>query len=227
MEIICYGDSVTRGISFVRGRLRILKENYPAILQKIIGNQGDIVNKGIFNDDSDLLLKRLDKDVLELNPDVVLIHIGGNDCNFHWDQVAENPDNEHQPIVTINQYKSNIKEMIERIKESGAVPILLTLLPIDPKRYYDYLTTIYDKSIAHLIASHGGIGHWHGLYNRSLNQVIKSTDVLSIDIRTAFKETGDLAMLLNDDGIHPSAKGYSVMAESVMRGLQSLKETMK
>ena len=32
-----------------------------------------------------------------LEPDVVLIEYGGNDCDFNWDEVAKNPEADHQP----------------------------------------------------------------------------------------------------------------------------------
>ncbi|MBM7646168.1 lysophospholipase L1-like esterase [Scopulibacillus daqui] len=222
MKIVCFGDSVTRGVSYIRGRLRIIKETYPSILQEYLGDQNEVLNKGVFNDNSDLLVKRLDKDVLSQKPDAVLIQIGGNDCNFHWDEVAKRPDDEHEPIVPLNRYLNNIKVMIDQIKEMGAVPILSTLLPLDPKRYYEHISRMNNKSIAHWIAACGGIEHWHGMYNRALKKIIKSNHVLSIDIRTAFKESNDLSVLLSDDGIHPSPEGYSVMAGIIKQGLRGL-----
>ncbi|WP_132748011.1 SGNH/GDSL hydrolase family protein [Scopulibacillus darangshiensis] len=223
MKIVCFGDSVTRGISFVRGRIRILKENYPALLQKKLGSEHNVINKGVFNDNSDLLLSRLDKDVLSLKPQVVLIHIGGNDCNFHWDQVESCPEEDHAAIVPLERYINNIKKMAERIKAAGAEPVLFTLVPIDPARYYKYLMTMYKSAIAHWIGLCGGIGYWHGLYNRALNEWITSSGIRSIDIRNAFKGKADLNDLINDDGIHPSAEGYSAIADIVADQLRLLK----
>ena len=112
MKIICFGDSLTRGVSFVKGRVRIIKDNYPAFLEKLfsVNNPEDtiVLNKGVFNDNSDLLMKRLEKDVLSEKPNYVLLNVGGNDCNFKWQEVAENPDKNHDPIVPISQYIENI-----------------------------------------------------------------------------------------------------------------------
>ena len=56
MKIICFGDSLTRGVSVVKGRLRILKDNYPAFLQELFTQKGEkditVINKGVFNDNS-------------------------------------------------------------------------------------------------------------------------------------------------------------------------------
>ncbi|WP_027417931.1 SGNH/GDSL hydrolase family protein [Aneurinibacillus terranovensis] len=226
MRIVCFGDSVTRGISFVEGRLRILKDNYPALLQKTLTslNNVQVINKGVFNDNSNLLMDRLNSDVLSLSPDYVLVEIGGNDCNFKWEEVARCPEEQHEPIVPLDKYIENIKQLIGSLRKSGAVPVLLTLPPLDPVRYYKKLVQTYGQGIAHWIALCGGIEHWHGLYNRYLTEMINAWNVRSIDIRTAFKKAGDLSLLLSDDGIHPTLEGYRVMSREVCEGLRPYME---
>ncbi|MFJ7310886.1 SGNH/GDSL hydrolase family protein [Peribacillus frigoritolerans] len=77
MKIVCFGDSLTRGISYVRGCLRIIKENYPNSLAKLTESLPfvEVLNKGVFNDNSDLLVSRIEKDVMSENPDIVLIEV--------------------------------------------------------------------------------------------------------------------------------------------------------
>lgn len=220
MKIVCFGDSVTRGISFMNGRLRIVKANYPSLLQGALKSLGiDVLNKGVFNDNSDLLVHRLEDDVLSEQPDYVLIEIGGNDCNFRWDEVALRPDDEHEPIVPLERYLQNLRTLVERVQKNNSVPVLMNLLPLDPVRYYQQVAATYGKAVAHWIAHCGGIEHWHGMYNRSLCQLIGRLDVLTIDLRTAFKKAADLAVLLSDDGIHPTEAGYKVMSEAIQSSL--------
>lgn len=224
MKIVCFGDSVTRGITFVRGRFKIIKDNYPAQLQHLLGDRDEVINKGVFNDNSDLLVKRLDKDVLELHPDLVLVNIGGNDCNFHWDQVALLPEEEHVPIVPLERYLSNISEIAERITLSGAVPVILSLLPLDPTRYYRSLMKHYSHSIGHWISYCGGIEHWHGMYNRALKHLVQKINVPYLDVRSAFKLKGSFSELINEDGLHPTAKGYRALAEIVFSEMPLLRQ---
>jgi hypothetical protein len=56
MYISCFGDSITRGASYVKGRLRIIKESYPAFLHQLflVEPVTIIQNKGTFNDKSNL-----------------------------------------------------------------------------------------------------------------------------------------------------------------------------
>lgn len=224
MTIVCFGDSVTRGISYVHGRLRILKDNYPSLLSKVLEPMGSytVLNKGVFNDNSTLLVERLDRDVLDVSPDYVLIEIGGNDCNFRWDEVAVHPDDPHEPTVPLQNFLNNIRTIVERVQHAGAVPVLMSILPLDPVRYYERLFETYGKSIAHWIALCGGIEHWHGRYNRALKKLSSSMTVATIDLRTTFKRSADLQVLISDDGIHPTSEGYQVMAEAIARGLMPL-----
>jgi lysophospholipase L1-like esterase len=223
MYISCFGDSITRGVSYVKGRLRIIKENYPAFLQQLfLEEPGTIIqNKGVFNDNSNLLIQRLQKDIINEIPDIVLICIGGNDCNFKWDEVANAPDEKHKPIVQIQNYISNVKTIVNKIRDTGITPVIVTLPPLDPARYYRSISNTYGTAISHWISSVGGIEHWHGLYNRSLNALIQQMNVVSIDVRSALKMAGNLRGYISDDGIHLTPEGYSVMSKKIYSDLKS------
>ncbi|MGE6259146.1 SGNH/GDSL hydrolase family protein [Heyndrickxia sporothermodurans] len=231
MKIICFGDSLTRGVSFVKGRLRIMKENYPSYLQGLFPTSNnetvEVVNKGVFNDNSDLLISRLSKDVLNEKPDYTIIGVGGNDCNFNWDEVAKHPEEQHTPIVPIDRYLENIKVLITTVKDSGITPIILNLPPLDPVRYYKFIADKYGPSISHWISLLGGIEHWHGLYNRSLNKLIKDLDVLKIDVRSALKQADDLFDLISDDGIHLTSKGYKIVSTEIFKGITNSMDNNK
>ncbi|MFY4776568.1 SGNH/GDSL hydrolase family protein [Metabacillus sp. RGM 3146] len=218
MKIICFGDSLTRGVSLVKGRLRIIKKNYPYYLEEFLSNKKStitVINKGVFNDNSDFLLKRLEKDVIEENPDYVIILIGGNDCNFKWNEIVENPDLEHEAMVPIERYIENVKTMIGSMRESGITPVVTTLPTLDPVRYYKFLSNQYSSSISHWICLAGGIEHWHGLYNDSLTKLADELNVEKIDVRTALKQAGSLQDLVSDDGIHLTSAGYRVLGKEI------------
>lgn len=219
-RIVCFGDSVTRGITLVQGRMRILKENYPALLQMALGRERvDVINQGVFNDNSDKLVERLEADVLSVNPDYVLIEIGGNDCNFNWGEVAQHPDDEHQPVVPLDRYVQNVKQLVLQIQKRGPVPIVLSLPPLDPARYYRHVFSQHGKSVAHWIALCGGIEYWHGNYNQSLNQMLSLIGAKTVDIRKAFTQLTDWSSLLSEDGIHPSADGYQLISRVLTEAL--------
>ena len=224
MRMVCLGDSVTRGVSYVRGRLRIVKNNYPALLQSEVMETYpvEVLNKGVFNDNSDGLVHRFEKDVLESGADVVLVEIGGNDCNFRWDEVALRPDSEHAAIVPLERYLSNLTKIVETCRKAGIIPVVLTILPLDPIRYYKHISSQYGQNIAHWIGVCGGIEHWHGMYNRALKQLVQYLNILSIDVRTGFERAGNLADLLSDDGVHPTETGYQVLSQLVAQEMRAV-----
>jgi len=69
--IICFGDSLTFGTGAGKGM------DYPSQLAKMI--RKPVINKGLPGETTASALRRLNKDVLSRNPDMVLITLGGND----------------------------------------------------------------------------------------------------------------------------------------------------
>lgn len=228
MKIICFGDSLTRGVSVVKGRLRILKENYPAALQELFSQKGEddvtVINKGVFNDNSDLMLSRLEKDVINEHPDYAILEVGGNDCNFKWNEIVEKPEEEHQAIVSLDRYLANISLIVTKIRESGITPIIATLPPLDPARYYQTISNQYNSSVGKWINKVGGIQHWHGMYNYHLNKLADELAVPKIDVRSAIKKSGNLIHLISDDGIHLTAEGYQAFSQAVYNYLGATPE---
>ena len=100
-NIICFGDSVTFGYGAGPG------EDYPAALAKILAEP--VFNSGIDGDTTTEALRRLDSDVLERDPLLVIIEFGGNDF------LRKIP-----ATVTAN----NVKEMVRRCQDKGAMVAL-------------------------------------------------------------------------------------------------------
>ncbi|MFA5276193.1 MAG: GDSL-type esterase/lipase family protein [Candidatus Omnitrophota bacterium] len=103
-NIICFGDSITFGYGANPG------EDFPAQLCKLIGSL--VINAGVSGDTSTEGLERLDSDVLQKDPYLVLIEFGGNDF------IKNVPED-----VTIK----NTEEMIDRIQAKGAMVALVDI----------------------------------------------------------------------------------------------------
>jgi len=99
--IICFGDSLTAGIGAGTGM------DYPAQLAKMLGKP--VINKGISGDTTATALRRLKRDVLSAEPDVVLITLGGNDLK--------------NGIARKNAF-NNLKSIVETIQNQGAAVII-------------------------------------------------------------------------------------------------------
>ncbi len=97
-EIICFGDSITAGLGVSE------EESYPRILSELLDSP--VVNAGYSGDTSLDGIGRLERDVLSFRPRLVIIEFGGNDF---------------LKKMPLSQTINNIRMMIERIQDSGAM----------------------------------------------------------------------------------------------------------
>jgi len=103
-NIICFGDSITFGYGANAG------EDFPTQLGKLM--HMPIINAGVSGDTSTEGLARLDQDVLEKNPRLVLIEFGGNDFIKN---------------VPMEETIKNTEEMIDRIQARGSMVALVDI----------------------------------------------------------------------------------------------------
>lgn len=103
-NIICFGDSITFGYGAAP------QDAYPLVLAKM--TDIPVINAGIDGDTSLEALRRLRTDVLEREPLLVIIEFGGNDF------LRKIPKE-----TTLN----NIKEMVEKTQERGAMVAIVDI----------------------------------------------------------------------------------------------------
>jgi acyl-CoA thioesterase-1 len=115
--IVTLGDSITRG---VRAGVKP-DETFAAVLQQQLQKQGipaKVINVGIGGERTDQALQRLQKAVLVLQPQIVTIMYGTNDSYV-------DPGQKDVRLST-EQYGKNLRELVDRIRQAGARPILMT-----------------------------------------------------------------------------------------------------
>ncbi len=101
-NIICFGDSITFGYGVNPG------EDYPTHLAKLVSRP--VINAGVDGDTAAEGLKRLEADVLDKDPYLVLIEFSGNDFIKN---------------VLISETINNIKEIIRRVQAAGAMAAIV------------------------------------------------------------------------------------------------------
>lgn len=100
--VVAFGDSLTRGYGTPPGK------NFVTFLSEYTNIP--IVNSGKTGDTTSDALVRLKEDVLDYNPDVVLVLLGGNDFfEGYGEEVV----------------RANMKTILRRIKQNGAKIILI------------------------------------------------------------------------------------------------------
>ena len=120
--ILIVGDSLSKGVSLNEElhRYFFLKESFANSLKQATG--ANVVNIAKFGSTVTHGKKKLAEKLETLKPEVVLIEFGGNDCDFAWDEIADNPFCDHLPKTPLPEYEANLSEMVEMIREHGAVP---------------------------------------------------------------------------------------------------------
>jgi acyl-CoA thioesterase-1 len=99
--IICFGDSLTEGVGGGPG------EDYPAVLSQQLGVP--VINAGRRGDTTAAALARFAADVLEKNPRLVVVMLGGNDFLRQ---------------VPLSETKTHLDEIVRRAQERGAMVVV-------------------------------------------------------------------------------------------------------
>jgi lysophospholipase L1-like esterase len=151
------------------------------------------VNRGIGGQTTAQMLLRFRPDVIDLQPDVVVILAGTND-------IAGNAG-----PVSLETVEQNLATMAELAKLHGIRVVLASLLPVsDDKRDAEGrpLLRTQDRPTAKL----RGLNAWMEDYARRNGHVY-------LDYYSAAADaSGLLKPDLNGDGLHPNSAGYAVMA---------------
>ena len=101
-NIIAFGDSLTAGYGAGEG------EDYPSKLTAISGIA--VINAGRSGDTTESALRRLDEDVLDRDPRIVIVGLGGNDYL------------RGEPIAST---EANLRTIVKKVQERGAMVVLL------------------------------------------------------------------------------------------------------
>lgn len=185
--IVCFGDSITN-----RG--------YPAELAKILGVE--VLNAGIGGNTTRQGLRRMEKDVLDFRPKLVVILFGTNDSRLADQDV-------HVPL---DQYTANLAKMIESCVARQIRVALCTVPPIDSEPYFER----HDEEN---FAKAGGLQKVLDDYRDATLQVAKKYDLPVIDLHLLLEAERDWQ---HPDGVHPSRQGNKLIAQLVAQQVESL-----
>ena len=121
VRIVCFGDSIT-GVYYHTGGRRAWCELLEIALNRIYPNaRMEMINAGISGNNTGAALKRMEADVLNHNPQLVVVMFCMND-------VAG---------LTPEAFRVNLAEIVRRSRDRGAEVILMTpnsIYPDDPRR---------------------------------------------------------------------------------------------
>ncbi len=144
-------------------------------------------------------LARFDAFVASRNPDYVTLCFGMNDLLM----VSANT-----PKVTPEQFKLNMKKLVEKTVEAGAVPILLTTNSMDYEKFF--------AAQGQSEAMYGGrdIKEWLNTYNEMTREVAAETGYPLIDLFAECSKHPEKQVVCSD-GIHLGDLGNRIFADLI------------
>lgn len=188
-RVVFFGDSIT-------------KQGYPEVVGKALGI--DAVNAGVGGNNTKQGLARMQKDVLDKKPAVVVIFFGTNDCR-PADEGAH---------VPVEQYQKNLEQMIEQSQKIGAKEIVCTPPPINPEPYFK-------RHKRENIDAEGGLEKVLAKYRAAAIGAADAKKATLVDLNQLLAKQKQEEWL-SADGVHPSPKGKEMIAGYVGDALKPL-----
>lgn len=217
VTVVFMGDSITEG-QYVHHASR-WTELVTRQLRTDLASQIDVdslhfFNRGISGETTRQGLERFPRDVQVLEPHVMTLQFGLNDCNC-WDT------DRGLPRVSEAAYEANLTEMIARARRFGAKHIVLS--------------TNHPTLRRKPLASGETLEQRRATYNAIVRKVANSTGVTFCDIEAAFAGLADdelAAMLLPEpDILHLSVEGHrrymSKIYEPILNAVQHVIKELK
>ncbi|MCL1828484.1 MAG: SGNH/GDSL hydrolase family protein [Oscillospiraceae bacterium] len=218
MQIFLLGDSLSRGIMFdkEKGRFSLLRESFCNLMRPKL--KTEVVNISGLGRTLDAACDALEQQLLVSKPQAVAIELGGNDCDYNWAEVAEEPHAAHECKTSFARFEQGIRELVARLRREDILSVLINLPPIDADRYFRFICRDDPKMEKGILSFIGSITHiywWHERFSSVIGKIADEMGAHFIDIRRAFLYQEDYREFICDDGIHPNASGHKLIAECI------------
>ena len=211
-KIKIYGDSILKGVMYNEDlkRYKLFGYRYEELLEQGIEVENNCRMGATVEQGFEILKATLDdcdKDT------VVILEYGGNDCNYNWEAVSNNPQGEFLPNTPADKFEATYVQMIEYAKKKGAHVAVCNLVPIDSQKFMEWVSRglSYDN-ILKWMGDVNRIGRWQEYYSRLSEKVAKITKCEILDLRTDFL-TRSMQNMIGLDGIHPSTEGHALISD--------------
>lgn len=196
-RVVFLGDSITQQGAGPKGYVTLFGQ---MVKERMAAKNINVIGAGISGHKVPDLQKRLDKDVLDKDPTVVVIYIGINDV---WHSTNGRG-------TSTEDYEAGLKELIDRIHAKNARVLLCTPSVIGEK-------AAGENPLDGMLAQFAGISR----------KVAYETGVQLLDLHEAFRhyleahnKKGVSKGILTTDGVHLNETGNKFVAEEMLSALE-------
>ncbi len=221
-SITVIGDSIPKGLYLENKKICRISRSAVSTIAERLG--AEIENFSVFGQ---TLKKCCAKGHFEswLNKhagtrDRLIISLGGNDCDYLWEEVAKDPFAPHLPNTPLPEFEGLLHTVISACKARGVTPAFTSLPPIDSQRYFKNVICKRADEERILQFFHGdvtNISRHQECYNLAIMKAALSANCPFFDFRSELLLQTDYLSLLSDDGIHPNQAGHDRIAEYFCR----------
>ena len=221
-KVVIWGDSLARGVIYdeERGRYRIAPKTAVAYVSERAGVE--IVNRARMGMTAEGGLSQMRADLdAGVSGDVAFIEFGGNDSDFDWRAISEDPHANHLPKTPIERYEEDMRAMIGLAQEKGMEVMLCTLPPIISERYFDFFSAggLNRENILAWLGDKNKIYRFHERYSLALTRLARECGCRLLDLRAAFLEKWDPKPYYCRDGIHPNTDGQILLGQATLAAI--------
>lgn len=197
--IVAFGTSLTEATMILEDRWTTMLQD--TLRQRHPDRNITVINAGLGGTTTRDRLPRLEKDVLERHPDLVIHDFAVNDANY-----------EPERHVYLDEFARNIKTMHEQVvNKTGAAEIYWPQTPI--------LSQKHPWRQQPLFVEAGGLDKYAEAYRKCTAKMSRKLHVPFVDMdaifRKKFKEKG-AEYYLCSDGIHHLGTGFQLVVESLL-----------
>ena len=218
-HIVLWGDSLGKGVVWnaARGRYGYAKASAASVVERRLHCR--INNRSKFGCTAPMGLSIMEQDLSErIVGDVALLEFGGNDCNFDWAGISDAPDAAHAPNTLPEQFSDTLRTMVDMLRDAKMRPILITLPPINPERYFRFFTgeKLQESNILRWLGDVWQIYRFQEMYSLLISDVARELKVQLLDLRArCLRVPGFIRDYLCEDGLHLNELGQAFAGEQI------------
>ena len=221
-KIVVWGDSLARGVIFDEEKNRYRISPCSAVSYVAEHTGLEIVNRARMGMTVEAGLRTMQADLAAgVTGDAAFLEFGGNDSDFDWRAISEDPTGEHLPKTPLDRYEETMRAMIGTARDRGMHVILCTLPPIISDRYFHFVARdgLSEENILTWLGDKDKIYRYHERYSLVLTRLARECRARILDLRSAFLEKWSPSPYFCRDGIHPNNEGQLLIGKTALAAL--------